>query len=723
MRGKRCAGPKLMLLAAALVGAGTAAAKDAAPPAAEPSLPATILVLDGSSSMGAKLGSASKIDAVRAALGQAVGAYGDRLSFGLVAFGHRKASNCADSEILAKPGELTAETQEKLLGTIKPKGQAPIAAALSDAAKGAEANGAKLDIVLIADGGDTCDADICATAAALKQKSRGLRIYVIGFDAKADGLKPLSCIAGMTGGTFVAASNANELKQGLATVLDAVATPAAPSPQAAAAGGGDDAAAPEAAAEGAENGIADPPPQPLAPQATAPASGEAVERHQSAMQKSGPSPAPSEQPTGETAVLKSAEPPPGVAPLPGVALLQGAAPPAGQTSTAPPPTTGAPPVRVVQSVAIAPPPLTAPPPGQTVLLARPGPAQTAPPAGEGVTLAQPGAFPKSAAPQIQLPVPVTFKALITEAGPKLQSGLTWRVYADKASPDGNRKLLSTHHEAMPTAALLPGDYLVNAAYGLSNLTKKIKVESGRSLEETFVLNTGGLKLAAVLGNGEPLPEGSVRFDIQSDEEDQFGNRHTILGNAKPGVIIRLNAGAYHIASLYGDANATVRADVTVEPGKITEATVKQTGAKTTFKLVQTLGGEALADTKWTILTSAGDVVKENAGALPTHILAAGSYAVVADHNGLSYTRKFSIEQGEPKQIEVVVDDGPTTAEALKALTDPPAPPPPSSGGTIAGDGTPSAETGAAFDGFSATTPADPNAPLINPGALFRPSTR
>ena len=55
---------------------------------------------------------------------------------------------------------------------------------------------------------------------------------------------------------------------------------------------------------------------------------------------------------------------------------------------------------------------------------------------------------------------------------------------------------------MPTAALLPGEYLVNAAYGLSNLTKKIKVESGRSLEETFVLNTGGLKLTAALANGE-----------------------------------------------------------------------------------------------------------------------------------------------------------------------------------------------------------------------------
>lgn len=307
----------------------------------------------------------------------------------------------------------------------------------------------------------------------------------------------------------------------------------------------------------------------------------------------------------------------------------------------------------------------------------------------------------------------------------MQAGLTWRVYASKTSPgDSGYKLLSTHREAMPTAALLPGEYLVNAAYGLSNLTKKIKVESGRSLEETFVLNTGGLKLAALLPNGEHVPEGTVRFDILSDEEDQFGNRHMILHNAKPGLVIRLNAGAYRIESLYGDANATVRADVTVEPGKATEAAIKQTGSKTTFKLVQSLGGEARADTKWMVLTSAGDVVKENAGALPTHILAPGSYAVVADHAGLSYTRKFSIESGEAKQVEVVVDDGPTSPEELKALTDPPEPAPPPAGGVVAGDGTaPPPSAGAAFDGFSATVPADPNAPLINPGALFRPSAR
>jgi len=673
-------------LPAALLGAGAALAETAPSPT-----PATIVVLDASSSMNAKIGSTSKIAAVRTELGQAVGTYGDRLSFGLVAYGHRKASNCADSEVLAKPGELTSETQGKLLDKIKPKGQAPVAAALSDAAKSATTQG-RLDIVLIADGGDTCDADICSTAAALKQKSPALRIHVVGFSGKADELQPLACLTKATGGTFTVSTTTGELKEGLAHVLDAVGAPES-SPAQTAETASATAPLPAATAEpidlDAQPTAGDEPQSettgaledlPPGTTATKPIDLSKLSAVQAV-------PPPSEVPVGrETAVPKSAA----AAPPSPVASSDEPAPPASD----------APAVTVVQTVPITPP---APPPPVT--------AKAAP--------------PPAPAPKVQLPVPVTFKALVSEQGPRLQAGLTWRVYASKAPPEGSGyKLLSTHREAMPTAALLPGEYLVNAAYGLSNLTKKIKVESGRSLEETFILNTGGLKLAAVLPGGDALPESAVRFDILSDEEDQFGNRQMILHNAKPSVVIRLNAGAYRIQSLYGDANAKVPADVTVEPGKITEATIKQTGSKTTFKLVQSLGGEALADTKWTILTSAGDVVKENAGALPTHILAPGSYAVVADHAGLSYTRKFSIEPGDAKQVEVVVEDGPTSPEELKALTDPPEPSPPPAGGVVAGDGmAPTPNAGVAFDGFSPTKPADPNAPLINPGILLRPSSR
>ena len=610
MRGKHFAALKLLLLPACVLGVGMAAAEDSPLPNSDPALPATILVLDSSRSMGDKLGDTIKFDAALDEFGKAVGHYGDRIAFGLVAFGHRKASNCADSEILAKPGALTAQTFETLLGGLKAKGQAPIAAAISDAATLADPSGRPLDVILVADGGDTCNANICVTADALKQKTKGLRIHVIGLGDKADDVKPLACAATATGGQFSTAANDGELKARLAAVLESVANP------------------------------------PAAPAATSQEI-TAVDSSATPMADLEPEPAvPGETGSGETAVLKSGAPKPNTAQT----LVQRALPPA-----------------------------------------KPEPAR---------------------------PVPVTFKAKVTEVGPKLQTGLTWRVYNAKPAADGSYELISTHREPAPTAALMPGEYLVNAAYGLSNLTKKVTVESGKSLEETFVLNTGGLALRAVLANGQPCPDGNIRFDILSDEEDQFGNRATILADAKPQSVIRLNAGAYHVASLLGDANANVGVDVTVEPGRITEATIKHTGAKITFRLVQSLGGEALANTKWTILTSAGDTVKSNAGALPTHILAAGSYAVVADHGGLSYTRKFSVEPGDDKQIEVAIDDGPTSPEALQALLDPPEAPAPGTG-ALAGEG---AGGAASFDGFSAR-PADPNAPLINPGTLFRPSAR
>ena len=604
MRGKRGTGLGLVILCATLGSSGIALAEDAPKPA-EAAFPAAMIVLDASSSMNNKVRKAVKLTTARTELGPIVKSFQEKLALGLLVFGHRKASSCADTEILAKPGELTADTQDKLLSDLKAQGEAPVGASLIEAANTAPGGTGRLDIVLVADGGDSCDVDLCSTAEVLKDKQPGLRIHVVGFNEKATGLETLSCAAAATGGEFITATNSAELKHGIVKVLTVAAeAPALPPAPASAANG-----------EMATGAIAAGP--------------------------AGAAGAPSPGAAAETAITKA--------------------------------------------------------PGQT--------------------LAQRAAPPKSAMPS--KPVPVTFKALATEAGPKLQTGLTWRVYTSAASAEGGQKLISTHREAMPTAALMPGEYFVNAAYGLSNLTKKITVESGRSLEETFVLNTGGLKLGAVFATGEALPDGAVRFDILSDEEDQFGNRRTILANAKPATVIRLNAGAYHIESLYGDANGIVRADVTVEPGKVTEGTVKHSGAKTTFKLVQSLGGEALADTKWKILTSAGDVVKENAGALPTHILAAGSYAVVADHNGLSYTRKFSIDSPDAKQIEVVVEDGPTSPEALQALLEPPEPPP-SAAGLYGESGE---TTGLGFDGFSAAKPADPNAPLINPGALFRPSAR
>ena len=450
---------------------------------------------------------------------QAFTDYEDRIAFGLVAFGHRGGGACTEAELLAKPGELSAKSPGKLLfgAGFKPKATKPVAAALVEAAKQTPATG--LDVVLITDGPDTCKANVCATVKSLKQAAPGLRIHVIGFDPKAkQTVKALACVAKTTGGQFLTAANANDLKQDLNAVLDAASksaprpvpvastSPAAPTPPAA--------APPPPPALAATPGPASAPPQanaaPSAAQANPPA--QAAPPAPAAQKSASPS-APIPTAPAETAQAKSAQPKGPQAPQ-SSAVIGPQAP--AQTDM---------------------PKLAAIPPKESAAPARTPAAPGAPGAGQSA------------------PVPVTFKALLTEAGPQVKTGLIWRVFTPQPGANGARKLVSTHHEAMPTAALVPGEYLVNAAYGLSNLTKKIKVESGRSLEETFVLNTGGLKLAAVLAGGAALPASSVHFDILSDEEDQFGNRHKILDDAKPGVVIRLNAGAYHLVSTYGDANA------------------------------------------------------------------------------------------------------------------------------------------------------------------------
>ena len=74
-------------------------------------------------------------------------------------------------------------------------------------------------------------------------------------------------------------------------------------------------------------------------------------------------------------------------------------------------------------------------------------------------------------------------------------------------------------------------------------------------------------------NGEAVNEKAVSYEIYSDERDQYGQRTKVMSAAKPGLVIRLNAGIYNVVGTYGDANAVARADVTVEAGKLTEATL------------------------------------------------------------------------------------------------------------------------------------------------------
>lgn len=251
-------------------------------------------------------------------------------------------------------------------------------------------------------------------------------------------------------------------------------------------------------------------------------------------------------------------------------------------------------------------------------------------------------------------VPLYLVAKLTDNGKPLSTGLVWRVFGDAPGPDGHLPLVAMSAGGDGEFRLKPGTYLVHAAYGRAGLTRKVVVDR-EVVTETVVLRAGGLRLEAVSDDDRPLPAAECSFDIFGGE-DANGERPLVLGNVKPGAIVRLPAGTYHIESRYGDINAVMRADIEVHPGKLTDARLHQKAAEVTLKLVSAPGGEALANTQWSVLTPAGDVVTEKVGAFPTVVLAEGQYDVVATNGGKTYTNTVEIESGRDRDVEVLASD-------------------------------------------------------------------
>ena len=251
--------------------------------------------------------------------------------------------------------------------------------------------------------------------------------------------------------------------------------------------------------------------------------------------------------------------------------------------------------------------------------------------------------------------PVSLSAYLTQDGEPIDQGVIWRIYTEKPEADPPQpSLITTSKVPSPSVDLAPGSYVVNVAFGRAHLTRRIVVVEGKPSEERFILNAGGLRITAVLGEAEKVPDLTVSYDVYQGDADRLGGRTKVVGGLRPGVIVRLNAGLYHLVSTMGDANAVVSSDVTVEAGKLTDAVIRHHAARVTLKLVTRAGGEAQADTLWAVHAADGELVRESQGALPTHILAAGEYVASARHAGRLYQKQFTVVSGQRTQVEVVM---------------------------------------------------------------------
>ena len=270
----------------------------------------------------------------------------------------------------------------------------------------------------------------------------------------------------------------------------------------------------------------------------------------------------------------------------------------------------------------------------------PGPAQSLiPPSGN---LAAPKgpmlqSLPPANNPGVQVhPAPTTTAALPAGQGalavsarfgrdlPQINGGLHWRVY--RTGENGVPRLVKEEKGPAPTFTLPHGAYIVSVGFGLANVTKAVQVRT-ETAKDVFEIPAGGLRIEGRVGDAR-IPQGQISFDLYKGSQFEPGDKRPI-------------------------ATATVRSDIRVEVGKLTDTTVNHRAAIITLKLVNERGGEARANTQWSVLTPGGDVIKESIGAFPRVILAEGEYRVVARNDNKTFEGEFRVVNGVDREVEVI----------------------------------------------------------------------
>jgi hypothetical protein len=235
--------------------------------------------------------------------------------------------------------------------------------------------------------------------------------------------------------------------------------------------------------------------------------------------------------------------------------------------------------------------------------------------------------------------------------PAVNSGLVWRVYADRPDASGAFRLVREDRTPTPNIVLPPGSYVVHVGLGLVSAVRPVTLK-GDTTRESFDLPAGGLRVEGRVGASK-IPPGQVTFSIFRGSQFEVGERAPVAQNVAAGDVLLVPDGTYYIISNYGDANSVVRSDIRIQAGKLTDVTVTHRAAVITLKLVGEKGGEALANTAWSVITPAGDIIKESIGAFPRVILAEGEYRAIAKNEGKVYERTFNVVNGVDGEIEVV----------------------------------------------------------------------
>ncbi len=177
------------------------------------------IVVDASRSMWGRMGGEPKMSVAKDILEDVSYWFPEDLDLALRAYGSTSPSdnnNCADSTLLVPFGEQNRYAIRQAIEGLRPLGQTPIAFALREAASDFGSLQDDRALVLVTDGIESCGGDPAQAARQLREQ--GITVHLIGFglgSAKDEDTASLQAVAYASGGRYVTAGSAEELKEAL----------------------------------------------------------------------------------------------------------------------------------------------------------------------------------------------------------------------------------------------------------------------------------------------------------------------------------------------------------------------------------------------------------------------------------------------------------------------------------------------------------------------------
>ncbi len=184
---------------------------------------AVAIVFDASNSMWGQMDGQPKMSVAKDILRDAFDWFPGDLMMALRVYGHRtprEMRDCSDSELLVPFGKDNREHIREAISGLRPRGQTPLAYSLNQIAGDFGEFRGERAVVLVTDGIESCGGDPVAAARALRE--REIAVHVIGFglgNEVDEDTASLDAIAQASGGRFITARSAEELRDALAVTV------------------------------------------------------------------------------------------------------------------------------------------------------------------------------------------------------------------------------------------------------------------------------------------------------------------------------------------------------------------------------------------------------------------------------------------------------------------------------------------------------------------------